>query len=259
MRLVGILNVTPDSFSDGGRYVATDAAIAHGRRLFEEGADWVDVGGESTRPGARPVPTDEEISRVVPVVRALAPLGCVSIDTRHAAVAEAALAAGARVVNDVSAGADPEMLPLVAGAACTIVLMHMRGDPATMQSRATYADVCAEVWRELDERVEAARHAGVADDRIVLDPGIGFAKTAAHNLAILRDLPRRTARPVLLGASRKAFLGALTGQDKASDRLEGSLAVALHARDAGVAYLRVHDVAATRRALAVWDAIRGPA
>ena len=257
MKLMGILNVTPDSFSDGGLYTNLDAAVARGRALFDEGAAWVDVGGESTRPGAAPVHPDDEAARVVPVVRALARHGAVSIDTRRASVARAALDAGATLVNDVSGGADPAMLPLVAAAGCAIVLMHMRGEPATMQSLAVYDDVCADVWAALDAQAAAAREAGVPDSHIHLDPGIGFAKTFAHNVALLRDLPSRTAgRRVLLGASRKAFIGALTGQPRASDRVEGSLAVALHARAAGVAILRVHDVAPTARALAVWEAIR---
>ncbi len=257
MKLMGILNVTPDSFSDGGLHFDTAAAVAHGRALFAEGAAWVDVGGESTRPGAAPVAPAEEADRVVPVVRALAPHGPVSVDTRRASVARAAIEAGATLVNDVSGGADPDMLPLVAEAGCAIVLMHMRGEPATMQRLAVYDDVCAEVWDALDARVAAARAAGIAPEHIVVDPGIGFAKTIDHNLALLRDLPRRTAgRRVLLGASRKAFIGALTGQARPADRVEGSIAVALHARDAGVEILRVHDVAATARALAVWEAIR---
>jgi dihydropteroate synthase len=258
MNLLGILNVTPDSFSDGGAFPTVDAAVAHGRALLDEGAAMIDVGGESTRPGAAVVSVEEEIRRVVPVVERLARHGPVSIDTRRAAVARAALDAGATLVNDVSGAADPDMLPLVAARGCGIVLMHMRGDPATMQRMVTYDDVCAEVWDALDARRDVARAAGIPDDAILLDPGIGFAKDLAGNLALLRDLPRRTpTRRVLLGASRKSFIGSLTGQKTAAERLEGSLAVALHARDAGVAWLRVHDVAATARALRVWEAVRG--
>lgn len=257
MRIMGILNATPDSFSDGGRFLGVDAAVAHGLRLFDEGAALVDVGGESTRPGAAAVSEDEERARVVPVVRALAARGPVSVDTRHASVARAALDAGATTINDVSAGDDPAMLPLMAEAGCDVVLMHMRGTPATMQSLAAYDDVCADVWGELGRRVDAAVAAGVDPARILWDPGVGFAKTAAHNVALLRDLRSRTAgRRVLVGASRKAFLGALTGQAVPAERLEGSLAVALHCRDAGVEVLRVHDVAATVRALKVWEALR---
>ncbi|MDP2306973.1 MAG: dihydropteroate synthase [Pseudomonadota bacterium] len=254
---MGILNVTPDSFSDGGLHHGFEAAVAHGRALFDQGADWVDVGGESTRPGAAPVDPTEEHDRVVRVVRALSPHGPVSVDTRRASVARAAIDAGATLINDVSGGADPAMLPFAAAAECGIVLMHMRGEPDTMQRLAVYDDVCADVWSALDQRTAAAEAAGVRKDRIVVDPGIGFAKTGAHNLALLRDLPRRTpGRSVLIGASRKRFIGELTGQPNAADRLEGSLAVALHARDAGAALIRVHDVAATVRALRVWEAIR---
>jgi dihydropteroate synthase len=257
MKVMGILNVTPDSFSDGGQHAETDAAIARGLALFDEGADVVDVGGESTRPGAAPVLPEEENARVVPVIRALARRGPVSVDTRRADVARAALDAGATLVNDVSGGADPAMLPLVAAAGCDIVLMHMRGDPTTMQRLTTYDDVCAEVWDVLDTRAAAAVDAGVSPARILLDPGIGFAKTASQSLALLRDLRRRTAgRRVLIGASRKSFLGTITGQAAPAERVEASLAVALHAQDAGAAMVRVHDVAATVRALQVWEAIR---
>jgi dihydropteroate synthase len=259
VKLMGILNVTPDSFSDGGRYLDPAVAVDRGRALFAEGAAWVDVGGESTRPGAAPVPPEEEARRVIPVVRALAAEGPVSVDTRRASVARAAIDAGASMINDVSGGADPAMFPVAAAAGCILVLMHMRGEPADMMRHAVYGDVCDEVWAALDDGREAAVRAGVAAGRVVLDPGIGFAKTPEHNLALLRDLPRRTAgRRVLLGASRKSFIGAITGQARPEERLEGSLAVALHARAAGVELLRVHDVAATRRALAVWDAVAPP-
>lgn len=254
---MGILNVTPDSFSDGGLHHAFEAAVAHGRALFDQGADWVDVGGESTRPGAAAVSPLEEHDRVVRVIRALAPHGAVSVDTRRASVARAAVDAGATLINDVSGGADPAMLPFAAEADCDIVLMHMRGEPDTMQRLAVYDDVCADVWAALGQRVAAAEAAGVGNDRIVVDPGIGFAKTTEHNLALLRDLPRRTVgRRVLIGASRKRFIGELTGQANAAERLEGSLAVALHARDAGASVIRVHDVAATVRALRVWETLR---
>ena len=259
MKVMGILNVTPDSFSDGGRFASPADAVEHGRLLFAEGAACVDVGGESTRPGAAAVAPEEELERVVPVIRALAAEGPVSVDTRRASVARAAFDAGASLVNDVSGGADPEMFPLVARVGCGIVVMHMRGDPSTMASQAVYGDVCAVVWAELLTRVQAARAAGIPSERIVWDPGLGFAKTAEHNVALLRDLSRRTpGRAVLIGASRKSFLGALTRQANPADRLDGSLAVALHAQTAGVAWVRVHDVAATVRALAVWGAVHGP-
>lgn len=256
MKVMGILNVTPDSFSDGGQHNGFEAAVAHGRTLFDEGAHWVDVGGESTRPGAAAVGEDQEHDRVVRVIRALAAHGPVSVDTRRASVARAALDAGATLINDVSGGADPAMLPFAAEAGCGIVLMHMRGEPDTMQRLAVYDDVCVEVWAALDQRAAAAEAAGVRRANIVLDPGLGFAKTGAHNIALLRDLPRRTpGRTVLIGASRKRFIGDLTGQPNAADRLEGSLAVALHAHHAGAAIIRVHDVAATVRALRVWEAV----
>lgn len=257
MRLMGIVNVTPDSFSDGGLHAETDTAVAFGLRLRAEGAEILDVGGESTRPGAPEVPVAEELRRVVPVVRALVDAGAeVSVDTRKAAVAAAALDAGATWVNDVSGGADPAMFGVVGAA--RYVLMHTRGTPATMAGQTDYTDVCAEVWGWLDTRLAES---GLDPARVLLDPGIGFAKTAAQNVVLLRDLPARTTRPVLLGASRKSFIGALTGQVDPATRLEGSLAVALHARTAGVAVLRVHDVAATVRALRVWDALntRAPA
>lgn len=253
MRLMGIVNVTPDSFSDGGLHFDPGVAIAHGLALAAEGAAVLDIGGESTRPGAGAVPAEEELRRVVPVIEGLRDAGvAISVDTRRAAVARAARDAGATWVNDVSGGADPAMFAAVRG--LIYVLMHTRGTPATMQRDTDYTDVCAEVWAWLAARAEAS---GLDPASVVLDPGIGFAKTADQNLALLRDLPCRTGRPVLVGASRKSFIGAITGQAEPGLRLEGSLAVALHARDAGVAVLRVHDVAATRRALAVWDTLKG--
>ncbi len=251
MRLMGIVNVTPDSFSDGGRHADPSAAIAHGHALVAEGAAILDVGGESTRPGAPAVSLEDELRRVVPVIHGLRDAGVpISVDTRKAAVARAARDAGATWVNDVSGGADPGMYAAVRGA--RYVLMHSRGTPATMQQHTGYDDVCADVWGWLEARLDAS---GLDPADVLLDPGIGFAKTADQNLALLRDLPARTHRPVLVGASRKAFIGALTGQTDAATRVEGSLAVAVHARASGVAVLRVHDVAATRRALVVWDAI----
>lgn len=251
---MGILNVTPDSFSDGGRHLDPRAAASAAERLVGEGAAILDVGGESTRPGAAEVDVDEELRRVLPVIRAARSLGvAISVDTRRARVAAEALDAGATMVNDVSGGADPGMFPLVAAAGCDYVLMHTRGTPATMMGLATYDDVCGEVWAALEARRADAEAAGVR--RIWLDPGIGFAKTTAQNLALLHDLPRRTGVPVLLGASRKRFIGELTGQADAGSRVEGSLAVALWAAQAGVDILRVHDVGATVRALAVWRAM----
>jgi dihydropteroate synthase len=257
----GVLNVTPDSFHDGGRHLEPAAALARGLALAAEGADVVDVGGESTRPGADPVPEAEERARVLPVIEALLAHGLavpVSIDTRRAAVAEAALDLGARIVNDVSAGRDPDMLPLVARRGAGVVLMHMRGEPKHMQQDPRYGDVLAEVLAHLEERVAAARAEGVPPERIWIDPGIGFGKTLAHNLALLAALPDLVARGhrVLLGASRKSFLGKLTGRE-AGERLAGSLACAAHAYRARIAAVRVHDVRETRDLFTVLSAIEG--
>ncbi|MDE3011492.1 MAG: dihydropteroate synthase [Pseudomonadota bacterium] len=256
--LMGILNVTPDSFSDGGRHQALDAALAHAERLHEEGAAIIDVGGESTRPGAPPVPVEEELRRVVPVVEALAARGrLVSIDTRNPAVMRAALAAGAALVNDVNALRAPGALEVCADSDAGICLMHMQGDPLTMQQDPHYGDVCAEVSAFLAERAEAARAAGIGRERICLDPGFGFGKTVAHNLALLRGLPALAAHgyAVLAGLSRKSVLGAVTAKAP-DDRVHASAAAALLAAQAGAHILRVHDVAATRNALAVWNALR---
>jgi dihydropteroate synthase len=256
---MGILNVTPDSFYDGGRHPDADAAFAYARRLISEGADVIDVGGESSRPGSAAISADEEMTRVIPVVTALRRESDVpiSVDTTKSTVAAAALAAGADVVNDISAGRfDPAMLPLVAGRGATIVLMHMQGTPATMQTAPRYDDVVTEVAAFLRERIDAARAAGIAAERIWIDPGIGFGKTRAHNLALLANLDRLTGlgAPLLVGASRKRFLSA-DRPDTPDDRLAASLAAATLAAGAGAAIVRVHDVAATRRALAVADAV----
>lgn len=267
-RLLGILNVTPDSFSDGGLYAETDAAIARGLRMAAEGADAMDVGGESTRPGSDPVPADEELRRVVPVIRGLRKvLGAsatgargrvrISVDTSKASVAAAAIDAGADIVNDVTGLAgDPGMAPLLARARVAVVLMHMRGTPRTMTDRARYVDLMGEIAAELRERLEAARSAGITDDRIALDPGIGFAKTPEQNVEILARLPLLAAlgRPLLIGVSRKSFLGALTGLPT-GERLEAGLAAGAAAVLNGASILRVHDVAATARMTAVVDAI----
>jgi dihydropteroate synthase len=250
---MGVVNVTPDSFSDGGLFASTEAAIAQGRRLAEEGADILDIGGESTRPGSEPVPEDEELRRVLPVVEALAADGhLVSIDTRRAGVMRAALAAGARIANDVTALAgDPESLDVAAGAGVAVVLMHMQGDPH-------YGDVVAEVGDFLAARVEACVAAGIPRARICVDPGIGFGKTVEHNLALLRGLAalRPEGCALLVGASRKGFIGKLSRGEDTSRRLPGSLAVALHAAAAGADVLRVHDVAETRQALEIWRALQ---
>ncbi len=251
--VVGILNVTPDSFSDGGRYVDLDAAVAQARRMVSEGADWIDVGGESTRPGAPPVDTDEECRRVLPVIAAIAELAPVSVDTRKAVVAARALAHGARIINDVTAMDDPDMAAVSADADA-IVLMHMRGTPATMSGLTTYDDVVAEVRDHLLRRADLARA-----PRIWLDPGIGFAKTAAQSLALLRGLPDlvATGHPVMVGASRKSFIGATLGLPDPADRLAGSLAAAAAACTRGARALRVHDVRPTRQLVDMMAAIEG--
>lgn len=256
--VMGTINVTPDSFSDGGRFLDPRAAIAAGEAMRAAGADILDIGGESTRPGAVPVPPEEEQARVLPVIRALAPGGPVSIDTRNAATMRAALAAGAAIVNDVSALAhDPAAAVAVAEAGCPVILMHMRGTPATMKSLATYRDVALDVAEELALRVAEAEARGIARGRIVLDPGIGFAKTPAQNLTLLARLPvlHGLGCPLLVGVSRKSFIGLYGGAPDTDDRLPGSLAAGLAAVAAGAAILRVHDVAETVQALAVWRAI----
>ncbi len=259
MDIWGIVNVTPDSFSDGGRFLDPARAVEHARGLVAEGADVLDIGGESTRPGADPVGTQEEIDRVVPVLEGLAGIDAqLSIDTRHAAVAEAALAAGATIVNDVSGASDPAMLATVVKHGAGLVLMHMQGTPGSMQAAPHYDDVTAEVAAYLTSRAEAAVAAGVDGAQLWIDPGIGFGKTLEHNLALLRELEGfvRLGRPVLLGASRKAFLGTLTGRTEPAERVAGSLACVLRALEAGVDAVRVHDVAATRDILAVFTQIR---
>ncbi len=255
--LMGILNVTPDSFSDGGLHFAIDAALAHGRRLAEEGADIIDVGGESTRPGAAPVSPEEELRRVLPVVRALAEEGLlVSIDTRHTATMRACLKAGAAMVNDVNGLRAEGALAACADSDAAVCLMHMQGDPLTMQQAPSYTDVVLEVGAFLAARAEQARAAGIGPERLCLDPGFGFGKTVAHNLALLRQLPLLAALgyPLLIGLSRKSLLGAMTGKG-ADDRVHASVAGALLARQRGAAILRVHDLAATRNALAVLAAV----
>lgn len=257
--VMGILNLTPDSFSDGGQLLTVDAALRRAEAMIAEGVDILDVGGESTRPGASPVPEPEERRRVLPFLEAAArrfdvPL---SIDTRKAAVARAALDAGAAIVNETSAlGADPAMAALVAERGAGVVLMHMRGEPATMQALATYTDVAGEVARELAAAVDRALAAGIRPGAIVVDPGIGFAKTAEQNLVLLRELGRIVALgyPVLVGPSRKSFIGHVLGLPPA-ERLEGTIAACVLALIAGARLFRVHDVAPVRRALSVGDAI----
>jgi dihydropteroate synthase len=255
-RIMGVVNVTPDSFSDGGAFLERDAAVAHGLRLAFEGADLLDIGGESTRPGADPVPAAEELDRVVPVIegiRAANDAVRISIDTSKAVVAAAALDAGADYVNDVTAlRGDPEMAALVAERGVDVCLMHMIGTPRTMQSEARYDDVVAEVKAFLAARVEAATAAGIALERIEVDPGIGFAKTTDHNLALLDRLRELTelGRPIVLGTSRKTFLGKITGRETA-ERMPATLATLVMGLERGAEVFRVHDVAPARDALAV--------
>jgi dihydropteroate synthase len=259
-KLMGVVNVTPDSFSDGGLYLDPTAAVAHGEELVAAGAAILDVGGESTRPGAAAVDEAEELRRVVPVIEGLAPTGAwVSVDTSKRAVAEAALDAGAEIVNDVTAlRGDPGMAALCAEREATVVLMHMLGSPRTMQRDPVYGDVVAEVKDFLAERMRAAVAAGIDEESIWLDPGIGFGKTAAHNMELLRRLDELTelGRPLVVGTSRKSFIGKVDGSD-ASERLGGTIASSVLAAAAGAEVLRVHDVAEVAEALSVAAAVLG--
>jgi len=256
--VMGIVNVTPDSFSDGGRFLDPGAAIARGRRMMADGAALVDVGGESTRPGATPVAEADELARVLPVVESLAADGIpVSVDTRRVVVMRAAIHAGAAMINDVSALASPGAIETCAAGRVAVCVMHMRGDPTTMQQLPAYRDVLGEVRDFLVHRAAACVAGGIAADRIVLDPGFGFGKTLAHNLALLRGLPALVAAgyPVLAGLSRKAMLGALTGRP-VGQRGAASIAAAMLAVAGGAAIVRVHDVAETVDALKVWRALQ---
>jgi dihydropteroate synthase len=254
-RVMGVVNVTPDSFHDGGRHADADAAVAHGAALIEAGADIIDVGGESTRPGSDETPEDVEIARVLPVVRALASRGAVlSIDTRRAGVMRAAIEAGARVINDVSAlGDDPDALTAAAGAGVSVILMHMQGRPRTMQRQPSYGHAPYEVWRYLSDRAAACAGAGIPAERVAVDPGIGFGKNDTHNLQVLSSaaLLHGIGAAVAVGASRKSFIGRIFEDVPAEERLPGSLAAAMMAVGQGAHLLRVHDVAETRQALAV--------
>jgi dihydropteroate synthase len=255
---MGVVNITPDSFSDGGRFFDPKAAVAHARKLAEEGAGLIDIGGESTRPGAEPVSEQQELERVLPVVRALHDLTIpISVDTRRPQVMREALKAGASMINDVEALGAPGALEAVAGTGCAVCLMHKKGEPATMQRDPHYDDVVAEVKRFLKQRVEAAGAAGIAAGRIVVDPGFGFGKTASHNLELLRRLKEFSSLdvPLLAGLSRKSTLGKITGRP-VDERLAGSLAMALLALQGGATILRVHDVKETRDVIAVWEAYK---
>ena len=256
---MGIVNATPDSFSDGGDAFSADRAVARGQALAAAGAQIVDVGGESTRPGATAVDPAEEIRRIRPVVERLADAGIVvSIDTRNAATMRAALQAGARIVNDVTAlRHDPDALGVITGAGASVVLMHMQGEPQTMQANPTYDDVVGDVLGHLHDRVAICRRAGLPGSALAIDPGIGFGKTIEHNLSLLKHLDRfvATGHPVVLGVSRKRFIAGLSSHEAPGARLPGSLAAALAGVRAGVQVLRVHDVAETRQAIAVHRAI----
>ena len=260
--IMAILNVTPDSFSDGGRYATADAAVARADELLAQGADILDIGGESTRPGAAPVAAEEETRRTAPViarVRKAHPKAVLSIDTAKSSVAASALEAGADIVNDISAGSfDPGMAPLVARAGVPFVLMHMQGTPRTMQQDPRYDDVLAEINVFFDAAVKRALDAGVKRERLILDPGFGFGKTAAHNFTILRHLEAFSIHrlPLLAGLSRKSFVGTATGRKEPGDRLAGTLAAQTLAIEKGAAILRVHDAAAARDALLVHRAVR---
>ncbi|MEO6139024.1 MAG: dihydropteroate synthase, partial [Luteimonas sp.] len=258
-RVFGIVNVTPDSFSDGGDHATLDAAVAHGLRLAEEGADVLDVGGQSTRPGADEIPVEEELRRVVPVIEQLAKRSSlpISIDTSRAEVMRAAVAAGAGMINDVFALRREGSLDAAAALGVPVILMHMQGEPRSMQQAPDYDDVVAEVHRFLAERIFAAEMVGISKKNIVVDPGFGFGKTIAHNLILLAQLERFTELgvPVLAGLSRKKTIGDLTGRSDPRERVHGSVAAALIAAQRGAKLLRVHDVAATVDALKVWNAV----
>ena len=258
-QIMGVVNVTPDSFSDGGLFLEPEAAIAHGEQLVRHGAEILDVGGESTRPGAEPVEVGEELERTQPVVADLEAMGyTVSIDTSKAAVAAAAIDAGAEIVNDVTALRDPEMAAVCAERGATVVLMHMPGDPRTMQDEPRYGDVVEDVKAFLVARIAAAVAAGVAEERIWLDPGIGFGKTLEHNLELLRRLGelRELGRPLVVGTSRKSFIGKVDGSP-VEERTGGTIASSVLALAAGADVLRVHDVAEMAQALRVAEAVLG--
>jgi dihydropteroate synthase len=258
-RVMGVLNVTPDSFSDGGQFFDPEAAVARGMEMAAEGADMIDVGGESTRPGAETVSVEEERDRVVPVIKRLAAeLGVpVSVDTRKADVAQAALDAGATIVNDISGARDPTMFDVAREAEAGLVLMHMRGEPATMQEFTDYTDVVSEVRDQLHGRIDAAISAGLDEDRLAIDPGIGFAKTPEQNLLLLRDIQSlfELGRPVLVGPSRKSFIGKVLDLD-VTDRLEGTAGAVAWLVAQGVHILRVHDVKEMIRVIRIVEAVR---
>jgi dihydropteroate synthase len=257
--VMGIVNVTPDSFSDGGLHLQRDAALAHAHQLIAEGADILDIGGESTRPGAQPVSIQEELDRVLPIIEALhgSPLA-ISVDTSKPEVMQAAIVAGAQMVNDINALQDATAMQAVSSSNVAVCLMHKQGNPQNMQAQPHYQNVVAEVSTFLSGRIAAAEAAGIHRERIVIDPGFGFGKTLAHNLALLRELKKLTELgvPILTGLSRKSMLGTLTGQD-ITQRQPASLAAALIAVQHGATIVRVHDVRATVEALKIWNAVNG--
>lgn len=256
---MGIVNVTPDSFSDGGETFQVEQAIARGLEMRESGADILDIGGESTRPGAEPVSIEEELRRILPVIQGLAAKGAlVSVDTRHSTVMKQAVEAGARIINDVTAlEGDTDSVSVAASLNVPVMLMHMQGEPGNMQEKPAYQDAAVEVLDYLLERARICEAAGISKDKIALDPGIGFGKTVAHNTDILNRLGiyQNHGYTVLLGASRKRFIGSLSRNEEAQDRVPGSIAAVLAGRQRGVQIFRVHDVAETRQALSVFDAI----
>ncbi|MDO8519274.1 MAG: dihydropteroate synthase [Deltaproteobacteria bacterium] len=259
IQIIGILNCTPDSFSDGGDYSVAEL-VERGLKMAGEGADWIDVGGESTRPGAKPVSAEEELRRVIPVIHSIREKSrvLISIDTTKAQVAKESLNAGASMVNDVSAlAADPAMAGVVRKSGAQVILMHSRGNPQTMQTLAVYDDVVSEVIRELKERIAFALEAGIAKEKILIDPGFGFAKNFDQNILLLKNLKKfsELGFPLVVGVSRKSFIGKLTGQDDPSKRVVGSLAAALWAVQGGASLLRVHDVPETRQMLQVFSSI----
>ena len=256
--VMGVVNVTPDSFSDGGRFFDRNSALSHARRLIEDGADIVDVGGESSRPGALPVSEEDELERILPVLRGLEGIEKpISVDTRRPAVMREALKAGASMINDIDALTAPGALEAVAASDCAVCLMHKKGEPATMQREPQYDDVVREILDFLKSRLDACERAGIARERIVIDPGFGFGKTLEHNLTLLRNLSKLAGlgTPVLVGWSRKSSLGRITGRP-AGERLPASLAMALLSLQAGATILRVHDVKETRDVIEVWKAYR---
>jgi len=260
-RIVGVLNVTPDSFSDGGRFDNATSAIGHGLAMIDDGADMIDIGGESTRPGADPVSPEDQCRRILPVIEGLAGRIPISVDTRSAVVMRRAVAAGADVINDVSAlSTDPEALPVAAELGCPVVLMHSLRAPKTMQVAPTYQDVRLDIADYLDARIAACEEQGIARDKIVIDPGIGFGQDDGHIALLLRDLAvlHGLGCPVMLGASRKSFIGRIDREGPAAARLGGSIAAASLGLARGVQFLRVHDVAETRQAVAVWSHVNAP-